>query len=527
MPAAKQHGSTPPWISAFEARSDLVAYGANGLGLFALGLKFNLDDLATVAADAITDGTDDKKCDIIFIDTDNDFAVLAQCYLCTTPKSSAPANKASDLNTAVNWLLQREIDSLPDRIRFSAQDLRNAILEQKISKLHIWYVHNLPDSQNVRDELATVEATAKAALLHQFANSNLDIKALEVGSNTLTEWYHDTQSPILVNDDFTLPISGGFQIEGPAWRAYVTSIPLDFLRKTYIKYGTKLFSANVRDYLGSRSSDSNINNGIKRTAENDASDFWAYNNGLTILVNSFRPEAYNDRIALHFSGMSIVNGAQTTGSVGSLKNNFPSSALVSARFIQTDNQEIVYNVIRYNNSQNKVAASDFRSTDQIQKRLREDMRKIPSAEYEGGRRGGFSDAIRRPPNLLPSYTVGQALAALHGDPTVAYNQKSDIWSSDTLYAKYFNEHTSAAHIVFAYSLLKAVEAKKLSLVAKSRDNASNMTSTEEEHLAFFRRRGSTYLFASALSSLEIVCRRKIPNLFASSLSGVGSCLTMG
>jgi hypothetical protein len=107
--------------------------------------------------------------------------------------------------------------------------------------------------------------------------------------------------------------------------------------------------------------------------------------------------------------MSIINGAQTTGALGSLTSAPDKEATVAARFIQTTDQEILYNTIRYNNSQNKVAAADFRSTDQIQKRLKKDMEGIPGAEYDGGRRGGLTDAIRRRPNLLPAYTVGTSL----------------------------------------------------------------------------------------------------------------------
>ena len=42
--------------SAFESRQDLANYGNNGLLLFALELHFQINDLETVAADALTDG---------------------------------------------------------------------------------------------------------------------------------------------------------------------------------------------------------------------------------------------------------------------------------------------------------------------------------------------------------------------------------------------------------------------------------------------------------------------------------------
>ena len=136
-----------------------------------------------------------------------------------------------------------------------------------------------------------------------------------------------------------------------------------------------------------------------------------YNNGLTILTHSY--EVQSRKIKL--KGISIVNGAQTTGAVGSLKKLPDSKALVQARIIAvTDSSSLnlVDNIIRYNNSQNKVEAADFRSTDKVQRRLKDEFSHIPDAEYEGGRRGSSSDIIRRKPNLLGSYTVGQALAAI-------------------------------------------------------------------------------------------------------------------
>lgn len=505
----------PAWLTAFRARTDLAEYGDNALALFALALRFNVEDLITVAADAITDGSDDKKCDLVYIDRDDERAVIAQCYMANPVKGAAPSNKASDLNTALNWLLLADVNELPDRIRFAAIELREGLKSGVIKNVNVWFVHNCPESKNVADKLRTVEKTGLAALKSLAPDQSATFHTREVGQKQFEEWYNDTQTAILVADDFTVLVDAGFPIAGPNWQAFVTSIPLQFLRSQYQKHQLKLFSANVRDYLGSISSDANINNGIKRTAETDAANFWPYNNGVTILTNGVGVTKLKfGRLRLKISGMSIINGAQTTGALGTLTVAPAKGAQVAARFIQTKDQDVLSNTIRYNNSQNKVAAADFRSTDQIQKRLKRDMAAIPSAEYDGGRRGGLTDAIRRRPNLLPAYTVGQALAAFHGDATVAYNQKSDIWIDDGLYTRYFNEQTTASHIVFAYSLLRAVEQRKTDLIQKSKEGGSPLTSSEERQLAFFRRRGSTFLFVTAMSAcLEGILGRAIPNRF--------------
>jgi hypothetical protein len=498
------------WQDALSARDDLNQYGDNAIGLFALSLRFGLDDVHTTAAESITDGSDDKKCDIIFIDKEEKVAVVAQCYVSQKEKKIAPSNKASDLNTAVAWLLQRPISELPERIRSSASELRDAISAASINKFEIWYVHNLPESHNVQDELDTVEATAKSLVKALSSESKIFVTTREVGRESFEVLYRDTLSPILVNETIKIDIEAGFPIRGSEWEAYVCAVPAKVLHRLYAKHKTRLFSANVRDYLGSRKSDANINNGIKLTASESPGDFWVFNNGITVLTHSYSEVTVRSKKQLHIQGISIVNGAQTTGAIGSLPKSPDSTALVPARFVQTSNSDLIYSIIQFNNSQNKVTASDFRSTDKYQKRLRDEVDAIPNAKYEGGRRGGHADAISRNKNLLPSYTVGQALAAYNQDPLIAYNTKSDIWVSDKIYSKYFNEDANGLNIVFAYSLLRAVEASKQSVMAKSRAGDGALTSQEIDLLKYFRHRGATYLFVAAIAScLETFVGKKV------------------
>lgn len=499
------------WQEALRARDDLEQYGDNAIGLFALALHFSLDDVHSVAAESVTDGSDDKKCDLIFIDREEGIAVVAQCYTSEKDKRSAPANKASDLNTAVAWLLQRDIERLPERLQSAASEMRAAIREGAIQRFEAWYVHNLPESANVADELATVEATAKNLIDTLEPKSRVAVSASEIGRSVLESWYAETLSPILVNDELKIDVDSGFKISTRAWQAYVTAVPAKVLHRLYQKHKTRLFSANVRDYLGSRKSDANINNGIKKTAQSNPEDFWVYNNGITVLTHHFEEIVIRGRKQLHVRGVSIVNGAQTTGALGSLAKAPDANAFVPARFVQTNDPDLVYNIIQFNNSQNKVTASDFRSTDRIQKRLRDEVSAIPNAKYEGGRRGGHRDIIERNKNLMPSYTVGQALAAFHQDPLTAYNQKSDIWVSDKTYARFFNDDTTGPHLVFCYSLLRAVEESKRRLIAESKKNDGGMTAQDTQLLSYYRHRGSTYLFVSAIAScMETFTGKRIP-----------------
>jgi hypothetical protein len=71
----------------------------------------------------------------------------------------------------------------------------------------------------------------------------------------------------------------------------------------------------------------NINNNIKTTAEKHPEHFWIYNNGLTAIVNDYSFVEEGEQHTLKISGISIVNGAQTTGAIGSLEK-IPADRLI-------------------------------------------------------------------------------------------------------------------------------------------------------------------------------------------------------
>ena len=133
--------------------------------------------------------------------------------------------------------------------------------------------------------------------------------------------------------------------------------------------------------------------------------------------------------------------------------------------------------------------------------------------YNGGRRGGAEDVIRRPgENQLSASVAAQALAAFHGSPEVAYHAKGQIWEQDALYSRVFPDRTAAHHILFVYSLLKAIEEQKLTLNAKSEDSR---TQDDKELAAWFSLRGSTFLAVTAIGAAsEAILGIAIPDRYS-------------
>ncbi len=473
------------WRNAFDVMKTNYSLTDDAIGVFAINLRFNLDDIQTIVSEAITGGGDDKKCDVLYVDKEREIAVIAQCYISQKIRDAAPANKASDLNTALTWLLSTNLDNLSDVLKGRADELRSAINAGEIKQFYIWYVHNLPCSKNVQDELRAVEDTARAALTRYPSGQDINIFAEEICETQLDRLYMQAERTVIVTDEITTTVPDAIEIREEDWTSVVTTVGGSWLHDLYHRYKTDLFSANLRGYLGSRESDSNINNGIKTTAHEQPGNFYVYNNGITALVLDYElGRRLKGGRKLKINGISIVNGAQTTGSLASLAEAPSRDLQVAIRFVKAKKDAIVANVVRFNNSQNKIQAADFRSTDAIQERLRTEFDAIPDAECEGGRRGGASDAIKRTKFTLPSYTVGQSLAAFHGDPVTAYDKKSELWTNERNYRQIFTDRTTARHIVFCYSLLAAVNDRKLELSQKQKNDPSSLTNIENTSLAF-------------------------------------------
>ena len=194
-------------------------------------LHFGLEDIESVATDAVVDGSDDKKGDIVYVDRNERVAVVAQCYESQKPRDEAPANKASDLSTAIGWLVNAETATIPLKLRSAAQMLRQALEEKAIDKIHIWYVHNLPESQNVAKELRVVATGTEAVLKAAYPRAQVQVHAKEVGTKTFELWYVETLTPILVTGEFTIATKGAFELKMGKWKACVAAIPTSFLRK--------------------------------------------------------------------------------------------------------------------------------------------------------------------------------------------------------------------------------------------------------------------------------------------------------
>lgn len=486
-------------LAAFASRSDLKQYGDNGLLLFVSDLVLGVDDIRTFASMSLTDGSNDKGCDLIAVSEENRQLIIAQGYWSGRERPSASAGKATSMNQAVSWLFAGNLSEVPSNLRGAAEEARLALSEGRVDEVQLWFVHNCPESANVQSELRQAATTADGIIRRHFSDVRINVSAKEYGVESIEQLYERGQVPILVSDTIDFEIPGGYHFEGDSWTAFSTLISARDLHKLWNTYKSDLLSPNIRSYLGSTRSTRNINNGIKGTAQTDPANFAVFNNGITVLVHDFKvSQRRGGPRRLSVTGLGIVNGGQTTGSIGSIeleKFQELGSASVMARFIKCDDETVLEKIVRFNNTQNKVEATDFRSKDAIQMRLRDEFKSVPDADYRGGMRGGDTDAIARSRTLLADKTVAQALSAFHGDANRAYNETRTIWERDDVYSAVFTESLSARHVVFVFGLLRAIEAVKYGLTSTPEDERTAM---QKKQADFFSQRGSIFLLVQAL-----------------------------
>lgn len=351
MATAQELAGTYSLIGPMLADPVLSKYGKNALPLFAVALHLDVEDVASFATESLTDHPADKKADIIYINEAEGVACVAQGLTAADwGKQEAPANKASDLNTAAAWLLQTPISDVPERIRAHAKLLRDSLEKKSITKVTIAYAHNTLESHNVETELQTVRSLLNGLALLK----GVEVEVVELGLRKTEALYLTSVGSIQVTEEDVLPAREVIPEKGTGWCAFVLPLNGAILHGLYETHKNALFSANLRDFLGARKVSGNVNNRIKETAESNPGDFFVLNNGITVVTKKAEFDKENKTLRIH--GVSVVNGAQTTGAIHAAGAEHAKNVSVLARVITLENPEMISTIVAGNNTQNSIVA---------------------------------------------------------------------------------------------------------------------------------------------------------------------------
>ena len=485
------------FIGAFQSETVLAPYGSNALPIFAVGLYLGVEDLASFATDSLTDSPNDKKADIIYVDESEGIACIAQGTTAADwGKAEAPANKASDLNTAAAWLLQQPIDEVPEAIRGQAKLLREGLSNESITKLIFAYAHNAFESLNVKREL---QATRKLVLGLEITKQ-CDVEVVELGLTAIEEHHITSGGSIQVTREIQFPAAQFIREKGCGWDAFTISINGAKLFDLYAEHEKQLFSANLRDFLGARRARRNVNNTIKTTAESESGVFYIFNNGITIVCN--KADYENKTLTIH--GISVVNGAQTTGAIHAAGREHAKNVSVAARVIVVDDTALIPRIVAANNTQNAIVAWDRRSHDGVQRRLGQEFG-AKGINYVHRR-----DNARKPANSIFADQVGQMLCAFGGNLQTAIRAKADIFEVDATYNDVFPSALGIGHVFGIQTLGWAYDRVKLEL--KTRVAAGSLTDLGKRQLKLLDYPASKQFLIRVMGDLsEEISGRRMPH----------------
>jgi hypothetical protein len=162
------------------------------------------------------------------------------------------------------------------------------------------------------------------------------------------------------------------EIDAGGHRSVVLVVAASQIVEMYKKFRDSLFTVNIRNYIGNTAT----NKGIIDTARKDPAHFFHFNNGVSCLAKALTVSESGDRIEVE--GLQVINGAQTVKALFKARDAWKpgdETALVLMRVTAVPKgygvgREFGNDVIRFNNTQNVIRVSDFRSNDPIQNDLR-------------------------------------------------------------------------------------------------------------------------------------------------------------
>jgi hypothetical protein len=314
------------------------------------GLDANVDDGMFLSGDL--------KIDVALEDPDRKLL-----YLIQTKYPSLAASPPIPEDEVVAFLDRHNVlHDHPDWVRKHANDQLMEYVGDYLEKLKDgWGIYFYFVSTGRASERVSTLVSEKHSSVRR-AYSNVNFQLLDISG--LKEFYIQAQTL-----EQSIPEETRFFLRKESWvlkqkphEALLTIVKGNTLAALYKKERERIFAYNIRSFLGRNQ----LNKDIIETAMSKPEDFYYFNNGVSAICTSFEIDIQtNEFVADNFQ---IINGAQTVGALAAVPQlNAEVEVLLRVTKAGSVKTEKGFNadIIRYNNTQNVVKLSDFRSNDQI------------------------------------------------------------------------------------------------------------------------------------------------------------------
>jgi hypothetical protein len=263
--------------------------------------------------------------------------------------------------------------------------------------------------------------------------------------------------------DDTLHLSGKAMVEEYDFRrVLVGRVSVTEVAALFTRHGERLLERNIRRYLGLQGN--RVNEAISQTlgTEEEAPNFYFYNNGITMVCRKFTHNALQQSdFQVKVEGLQVINGGQTcvtiqralATSLGAQVNLEKSFVLVRIYEVPSEDEDLVRSITYATNSQNPVDLRDLRSNDLLQRQL-ENAVGLLGYQYRRHR----SDASVQTTDITTARAAEAVLSVWRQRPHQAKFQSREHFGK--LYEIIFTPSLNGAQVVIAALLFRLAESKR-------------------------------------------------------------------
>jgi hypothetical protein len=213
-----------------------------------------------------------------------------------------------------------------------------------------------------------------------------------------------------------------------------------------------LFDANVRDYQAGAT----VNKEIHETLSNRVdSDFWWYNNGITIITE----KASLANKVLTLVDPQVVNGCQTSYEIYnylSTVNAKEEKRSVAIKVIETTDESIRANIIKFTNSQTIIPLSVLTATDPIHRNIEQYF--LTKSLYYDRRKNYWKNEQKPIKNIISISTLAQAFKAMIlQEPNISRAKPSSLMREEIDYKCIFSTEYNLEGYYKIIQIQRAIE----------------------------------------------------------------------
>ncbi|MDR3734309.1 MAG: AIPR family protein [Acidobacteriaceae bacterium] len=424
--------------------TELVAsYSGKGRGESVSFLNWFLENIFRLdsvdADDSICDRPNDRGIDGIYVDHDQEEIIILQGKLRQKEATVGDAPLRELAGTLTQFKDRTAVESLQNG--GGNEDLKKILQREHVADLVDkgyrvvgGFVTNLPLDANGReflDQAGNIRAYDRIRICSEFI---------------------DIESEGGVDESFALDASYvepmKIQIGAKATSYIFLAKASELVMMSGIDDGT-LFSQNVRLSLGNTKVNNSLTESIKDKGEHK--NFPLYHNGITILCS--KSEYKDEKIVIE--NYVVVNGAQSISTFKKSSGNLTDDLRVLVKVVELDDTSLARKITVNSNNQNAIKPRDLKSNNEVQIRLKEEMKIISGGKFDFEIKRG--EKWREDAEIITNEEAGRLLLASDLGEPYSCHQVYKLF--DEKYAEIFaRPAVNAWRIVLLHKIMGRVEA---------------------------------------------------------------------